>query len=229
MKRIFRAFFSLLMVCALVMSMGVTAFAATSSVTFSGKAAGFDFKPGSQYTTTDLFDNFKNVMPGDQLTETITVTNKSRDCDYVKIYMKAVAHDETDNPLSPRVENAGETVASMKDFLSQLSMRVYNGKKLIYEASPDELDGLSKNVLLGTFRRGGSTTLTVELDVPKSLGNEFANREGEVDWVFTVEAYDDPASETPKTGDYIMISVGVLVVSAAAIVILLIRGKKKKK
>ena len=229
MKRTVRLILSLSLAVAMALSMSLTAFAAESSVTFNGKAAGFDFAPGSEYTVTDLFENFKDVMPGDSLTETVTVTNKARDCDYVKIYMKAVSHSQTANPLSPKVAAAGESVASMTDFLAQLSMRVYNGSELIYEASPDELDGLKSNVLLGTFRQNQSATLTVELDVPITLGNEYANREGEVDWVFTVEGYDDPVADNPQTGDYaIMLAVGVMAVSAAAIVILLLLAKKKR-
>ena len=63
----------------LMMSMTVTAFAAESSVTFeSGKVIAFE--PGSVYTETDLFDNFKGVMPGDTLSEEVTIQNKSNDC-----------------------------------------------------------------------------------------------------------------------------------------------------
>ena len=69
---------------------------------------------------------------------------------------------------------------------------MYNGEELIYEASPDELDGLAANVPLGTFRKGEATALTVELTVPIELGNEYASRVGEVDWIFTVEALFDP-------------------------------------
>ena len=82
-----------------------------------------------------------------------------------------------------------ETVATMTEFLSQLSMKVWNGTELIYEASPDELDGLAEPKLLGTFRKGETATLTVELTVPLELDNDFANRLGEVDWKFTAEEY----------------------------------------
>ena len=92
----------------MVMSLASTALAASPSITFNGFTSGFDFQPGSEYTETDLFGNFKNVMPGDTVTETITFTNSAADCDFVNLYMRAEAHDETENPLtySEAFENA---------------------------------------------------------------------------------------------------------------------------
>lgn len=190
MKKSFKAITSLVLMLLVVMSMSVTAFAASPSITFEGFSKGFDFQPGSEYTETDLFVSFKNVMPGDTVTETITFTNSATDCDFVNLYMRAEAHDETDNPLSPKVAEK-ETVATMTEFLSKLSMKVWNGTELIYDASPDQLDGLKSNKLLGTFRTGETATLKVELSVPIELGNEYANRVGEVDWIFHVEAYNE--------------------------------------
>ena len=190
MKHIAKKSISFILMLLLVMSFATTAFAADSSITFTGFSSGFEFQPGSEYTETDLFQNFKNVMPGDTVTETITFTNSATDCDFVNLYMRAEAHDETDNPLSPNVAEK-ETVATMTEFLSKLSMKVWNGTELIYEASPDELDGLKTNRLLGTFRTGETATLKVELTVPIDLGNEYANRVGEVDWIFHVEAYNE--------------------------------------
>lgn len=174
MKNIFKKISLSLLVLTLVMGSTVTSFAADSTITFEGEKTAFTFKPGSEYTQTDLFQNFKDVMPGDKLSETITVKNVSIDCDYIKIYMRPIAHDEYGNLLTysesfeaaDGKDQAGilgqrdETVATMADFLAQLSMRVYNGGELIYEASPDELDGLAANVLLGTFRHGESATVT---------------------------------------------------------------------
>ena len=190
MKHIAKKSISFILMLLLVMSFATTAFAADSSITFTGFSSGFEFQPGSEYTETDLFGSFKNVMPGDTVTETITFTNSATDCDFVNLYMRAEAHDETDNPLSPKVAEK-ESVATMTEFLSKLSMKVWNGTELIYEASPDELDGLETNRLLGTFRTGETATLKVELTVPIDLGNEYANRVGEVDWIFHVEAYNE--------------------------------------
>lgn len=198
-KNIIKQGFSLLLTLMMLMGLSVTAFAAESSVTFkSGKLIAFE--PGSVYTDTDLFDNFKGVMPGATLSEEITIQNKSNDSDYIKVYMRAVLHDENGNPISEKVlaelkadtrRGAVSELEYMHDFLSQLSMTVRNGNKVIYNASPDELDGLSENVYLGTLYRGESTKLNVELNVPIELDNEYANRIGEVDWVFVVEGFDD--------------------------------------
>lgn len=189
MKRTCKTIFSLVLTLLLTVSLATSAFA-TSSITFKGFSAGFDFQPGSEYTESDLFDGFKNVMPGDTVTDTITFTNDATDCDFVNLYMRAETHDETGNPLSEKVAEK-ETVATMTEFLSKLSMKVWNGTELIYDASPDQLDGLQNNTLLGTFRTGDTTTLKVELTVPIELDNRFANRVGEVDWIFHVEAYNE--------------------------------------
>ena len=145
------------------------AFAEESVVTYYGIKEGFTFVPGSQYTETDLFDEFKGVMPGDRLTETVVIRNQARDCDYIKVYLRAEVHDETANPLSPGVAAEGETVESMKNFLSQLSMQVWQGRRLIFEGSPDIADGLAQYVFLGKFHRGDTAELTVYLDVPQEL------------------------------------------------------------
>lgn len=189
MKRTCKTIFSLVLTLLLTVSLATSAFAA-SSITFKGFSDGFDFQPGSEYTETDLFDGFKNVMPGDTVTDTITFTNEATDCDYVNLYMRAEAHDEAGNPLSETVAQQ-EDVATMTEFLSKLSMKVWNGTELVYDASPDQLDGLKDNTLLGTFRTGDTTTLKVELTVPIELDNRFANRVGEVDWIFHVEAYNE--------------------------------------
>lgn len=204
MKRTFINLSFLLLALVMILSLSVTVYAADSSITFKGAQEGFDFQPGSEYTATDLFDNFKDVMPGDKLTENIQVRNEASDCDYIKLYMRVVVHDENDNPLtySEAFENADgkvqanvfvqrdETVATMQDFLSQLTMHIYNGNELIYNASPDEAGALVNNVLLGTLNKGESLNLKVELDVPIELGNEYANRVGEIDWVFLAECFE---------------------------------------
>ena len=172
-------FYIFLLTILLIFSISPCAYAADSSVQYENQADKFVFLPGSFWSDTDLFDNFKNVMPGDTVTQEITIKNKSK-VD-VNIFLRAVAHDSTNAPVS------GADAVSMQDFLSKLSMTVHQGSKELFSASPDELGGFAQKVLLGKFAPGESTKLTVSLHIPIELGNEYANRVGEVDWVFTVE------------------------------------------
>ena len=195
MKKTLKTISALALVLVLLLGMSATAFA-ESKVTYEGGAEKFVFLPGSEYSETDLFENFKGVMPGDVITQEITVQNNYTKAEKVKIYLRAVVHDEQGNPLSEAVAGT-EDLVSMQDFLSQLTMTVKQGDKVLFSASPDELDGLKENVLLGAFPGKSYTKLVVELSVPIELGNEYANRVGEVDWVFTAEE----VTKTVQTGD----------------------------
>ena len=225
MKKTCKTIASLVMMLVLLLGIGAPAYA-EGTVSYKGGAEKFVFLPGSSYSDTDLFDGFKGVMPGDELTQTIEIRNRFLDTGSVRIYLRAVAHDETE-----AVAASGETVVTMSDFLSQLYMEVWQGEdRCIFSGSPNELDGLKNNVLLGTVPRFGSTTLTVKLYVPIELENKYANCVGEVDWVFTAEELDPQGN--PKTGDtsnlILWIVVMVVCLVAVAVVAFLILKKKKK-
>lgn len=220
--------FFLLMAVAILCSLALPASAA--SLTF-GKKDSFTVTPGIS-NAYDLFDEqFKSVMPGDKIVGYITVKGNFRSFseDSLKVWMKAVPHNADGN--KPVTEGVGD-VADMNDFLNKLDLRVYNENesktKPIFEGQANELDGLQENVYLGSFRKNGKIILRVELDVPIELGNEFAHRTGEVDWLFTVEAYDDPSVDNPKTGDYILrVALPVMAISGAALLLVFFRKKKR--
>ena len=243
MKKTFKTIASLVMMLVLLLGIGAPAYALDGNVTYEGGAEKFVFTPGSYYTDTDLFDGFKNVMPGDELVQIIEVKNGFFGTGSVNIYLRAVAHDEVDNPLTysesfedlAGKDQAGipgqrdETVESMTKFLNQLEMKVYKQDgTCIFSGSP--ADGWEKNILLANVPRGKSITLTVVLGVPTTMGNDFANRVGEVDWVFTAEELDPQGN--PKTGDtsnlVLWIVVMVVCLAAIAVVAFLVLKKKKK-
>ncbi len=187
MKKSFRMILSLVLMLMLVMSLATTAYAADPTVTYKGVKDTFVFGPGStEYTDTDLFGSFKNVMPGDTRTETITFKNAAADNDYVNLYLKAVPHNAA-NPLSPNVDEK-TNIADMNAFLSQLTMTVTCNGKVIKDALKG---GLATDQFLAKVKRGETVKLTVELKVPLELGNEYANKIGEVDWVFLINAYNE--------------------------------------
>ena len=243
MKKTMKTIASLVMMLVLLLGIGAPAYALDGNVTYEGGAEKFVFTPGSYYTDTDLFDGFKNVMPGDELVQIIEVKNGFFGTGSVNIYLRAVAHDEVDNPLTysesfedlAGKDQAGipgqrdETVESMTKFLNQLEMKVYKQDgTCIFSGSP--ADGWEKNILLANVPRGKSITLTVVLGVPTTMGNDFANRVGEVDWVFTAEELDPQGH--PKTGDpsnlVLWIVVMVVCLAAIAVVAFLVLKKKKK-
>lgn len=195
MKKRIKTGLSCLLILLLVLCSLQTAFAGTIEFTGKTAAKSIVFAPGSTFTDSDLFDGFKNVMPGDQKTETISFHNTASDCAFVKLYMKAKPHDEKENPLSEEVAaHRNTTVAMAEDFLAQLTIKVWNGTKeagsLIYD-SKGNVNELDEGVLLGEFRSGEQGTITVEVTVPKELGNAYADRIGEIDWIFTTEAFDE--------------------------------------
>lgn len=232
-----KRFATLLMALVMVLSLAMAVSAAGSSVTYKGNGDFFVVEPGSVYTDTDMFENFKGVMPGDVLEETITIKNEYKGCDYIKVSIRGLLHDGDGNPISPKVleelkaDQRNEELTEleyMHDFLDRLELKVMQGNKLIYKGYPSSLDdGLRDDVYLGSLRYGKSMTLDVTLKVPIELSNEYADRIGEVDWVFVISEFDD---EDAKTGDETMILPYVLMFAVAVVGLgVLVLGKRRKK
>ena len=214
MKRIVRIWV-LLIALFFAGSLVTTAYAA-GSVTYDGDANKFIFAPGSDYSPTDLFSDFKNVMPGDTLTEQILIKNDTSNKVKIEVYMRSLgAQEGTD------------------EFLSQLKLTVtQNGDDILFAAPADETAQLTDWVYLGTVYSGGEINLDVTLEVPITMGDEFQNQIGYLDWEFKVEQLPieptDP--DLPETGDnnQLGLYIGLLACSVMAVFIILIVAKRKK-
>lgn len=208
----FKKFCTWLLAALLTSGMVMTALAADSVVTYKGRKSGFEFAPGSRYIETDLFDDFKQVMPGDVKTEKITITNKGKNSDYIVVYIGALLHDGENNPISPKVleeltEDDRRGVMSeleyMSDFLEQLTLTVWNGEQteenIIYTGAPESMhtgfEGGKKYI--GKLSYNQSLELNVQLAVNMEMGNEYAERIGEVDWVIVAEERNVPSDDEP--------------------------------
>jgi len=162
----------------------LTGAAHASNVTYSGDAGQFVFAPGGEHSVTDLFTDFKDVMPGDTITQTITLRNNASDKVDVKVYMRALgAHEDS------------------KEFLSQLSLTVATGEGKLFDAPADQTAQLTDWVELGTLYSGGTVELNVTLSVPVTLDNRFMNQVGLLDWQFMVEEYPVDEEDPDKPVD----------------------------
>ena len=197
MKKTFRIISSLVLALMLLCSTAVSFATGSSSVTYKGKAKEFIFQPGSDYSVTDLFTNFKGVMPGDTLTQQINVRNEASKKVNVKIYIRALGPAELENNNGEEIVSADDSA----DFLKEMKLTVEtDSDKKLFDASADQTAGLTDWVCLGTFRSGADVDLNVDLEVPITMGNDYQERIGALDWQFMAEEFpldpDDPSTPT---------------------------------
>ena len=204
MKKMTRLCLTLIMIFTVAMPV----FATDGNVIYSGDSGKFIFEPGSDYSPTDLFPNFKDVMPGDTISQKIMVKNNAKK--NVKISMRALgAHEDS------------------VDFLSKLNLsveKVTNTK--VFEAAADQTAQLTEWRTLGVLASGGETELSVVLQVPTDLDNNYQELVGYLDWEFMVEEIDDGSAQTGDRASSVPWIIG-LGCSVIAIVIIVILNRRK--
>ena len=127
MKRRMKKVTSLLLGLVSVLCFSVPAIAADASVTYDGNAQKFIFAPGRDNSPTDLFDNFKGVMPGDSLTQKIVVKNAVSNKVKIKLYLRSTGAQE-----------------GSEEFLSQMNLTVtQDGGAELFSAPADTSTGLT--------------------------------------------------------------------------------------
>ena len=149
-------------------------------VIYDGKEKAFTFINTQE---TDLFKEFKDVIPGDVLTQKI------------KLYCQNIS-SKTNLFLKASIDDA-------VDLPDDITLTVYSGENIISHGSADATNGLDEYVLLGTFSKDGEIDLSVVLTVPRSIGNEISYVEKNIDWQFAVQVLDEDKTpiSSPVTGD----------------------------
>lgn len=212
MKKTLR-FLSLVLCMAMLLSVGLSAYA-DGNVTYDGRSRSFIFGPGSIFSPSDLFPDFKNVMPGDTLTERIVINNRTFYGVKINLYMRSLGAQQNTN-----------------DFLSQLDLNVdLVNKTNMFKAPADQTAQLTDWTFLGTIYSGGKVELDVTLKVPHDLDNKYQHDIGYIDWQFMVEEL--PVSpDDPRTGDdsNVLLYAAFAGASLAVAFVLLFVVKRRKK
>ncbi len=157
------------------------AFPSEPTVSYDGKAKEFIFV---NTVETDLFPSFKEVVPGDCISQEINVRGNhiSTATDF---YLRAEVEDDIVIP-------------------EEIVLKVYLENEMISSSSLNTSGSLTENVHLCQLTKDGSVKLKAVLEVPTSVGNEISDMQKEVKWIFTAqekETGDDSGNNKPGGDD----------------------------
>ena len=154
-------------------------------------------------------------MPGDTLTQGITIRNTVSKNVKIKLYMRSLGAQE-----------------GSEEFLSQLHLTVnQKGASQLFDAPASQTAQLTDWVYLGTVYSGGTIDLDVTLEVPVTLDNRFQDAIGYLDWQFRVEELPvEDGDPSPDTGDNtaLWLYAGLAGGSAVGLAVLFLVGKRRK-
>lgn len=192
----------------MLFTVAMPVFATDGNVIYSGDSGKFIFEPGSDYSPMDLFPNFKDVMPGDTISQNITVRNNAKKS--VKISMRALgAHENS------------------VDFLSKLNLYVEKATDTsLFEATADQTAQLTEWQALGVLASGGEAELSVVLQVPVDLDNNYKELVGYLDWEFMVEEIDDGRTQTGDRADYWLWIIGLGCSVLVFVIVIIAKAQK---
>ena len=192
----------------MLFTVAMPVFATDGNVIYSGDSGKFIFEPGSDYSPTDLFPNFKDVMPGDTISQNITVRNNAKKS--VKISMRALgAHENS------------------VDLLSKLNLYVEKATDTsLFEATADQTAQLTEWQALGVLASGGEAELSVVLQVPTDLDNNYKELVGYLDWEFMVEEIDDGGTQTGDRVNYWLWIIGLGCSVLVFVIVIIAKAQK---
>ncbi len=108
-----------------------------------------------------------------------------------------------------------------------LVLKIVKGGEVLYEGPLSEMPNLS----LGKYAPGASEKISVTLSLPVETGNNAGGIGGTINWKFRVDAAEEaePIPVGPKTGDDIMISITICLLSFAGLIIVYLFEKRDQK
>lgn len=171
-----------------------------SSVIFQNDADKFVTLPSE-----DLFQGFKGVMPGDTRTQLIDIGNDNDKTAY--IYLYALQADENQFADAQQKVISDELMKLLQVEITQTSADgktsvIYKGK-LYGEDESFSMYGQPQAINLGGFDKGDRSQFKVELKVPDSLSNRYADAVAKIKWIFTAKL-EEPMAPPPAPPDIVV-------------------------
>ena len=157
-------------------------------------------------TDDGFFDNLGGLLPGDSVSEEITILNSSKNGNsYYLILENDLSDDE-------------------KKLLEEFKLVIKDSKG--NEVLSTNLADANEH-LLGTFEANEGDTYTVEITLPKEANNEVSKLLAKLKWYFSLEVITP--GENPKTGDLKFdLSLTLFLFSALGFLIVLILERRYK-
>lgn len=201
-----------------------------TSVEFVSPSEGFEFSP----ETTDLFANFKYLLPGDGRTQIIDIKNNYtlNSGEELEIFLYADYIEQT----QATEETKNEIERLLKEYVS-ITVTDDNGN-IIYsgavwgnlDSASNGNDTMKNKISLGQFKSDDTKRLMVSLNVASSMENASAELLGYIKWVFSANGTESDIPPNVVTGDstntYIYIL--IMVLSFTCIFVLFVKGKHEK-
>ena len=163
-------------------------------------------------TDDGFFDNLGGLLPGDSVSETITILNSSKD---KNSYYLTIENDLSD-----------DEVKLLEEF--KLVIKDSKGNEVI----SSNLADTNKN-LLGTFGETEGDTYTIEIKLPKEANNKVSKLLTKLNFHFSLEVMGEEEEEekeddTPATGDIKFdLSITVFLLSAIGFLVVLFLERKE--
>lgn len=190
----------------------ITAYATSGEVSGSVDMTGRDLTVNAG-KDRDLFSSMKNLVPGDQVSNKVKITNNSSRA--VTFYLKAYSDYVAEGDGAVRADGKSpETVTAEgktfhEELLDMIHMEIFSGDELVYEgtaAGEGSLVTDDYGISLGSVPAGSEKALKVEITLPGAeMDNEFASTFAAIDWQFIAEGTSggggDNPGNNPGTGD----------------------------
>ncbi len=198
-----------------------------TSVAYAGNEAGFTFDG----LGTDLFSNFKNLLPGCARTQKIRICNNS--ASPVSLYLHA-------EPVGQNGSNTEELLLIKEMLEKYAQIEIKTDDKILYsgavDGNPENVSsgdsmGEESTLLLGTYSTGEEKELIVTLKLSPDMETKLSELTGKVQWVFTAVGEEVDSASVPKTGDDTPLLAVFLSLTAGNFLLLFawyLRGHRKK-